>query len=362
MTVLSPWVRAGEILRDTRTLAPLYDSDEWQTFVIVYWGIFAVLSLISFGGGWGLYRKSDWSAVRHAKVILWITGPGGVATSSLAIVILLGSEAVDGSTVIRFVVSTLLASIWTMYLSKSKRVKNTYAETSRRGESASGGARHPNTYKDSNDFYDAVSDERPRVAQEGNDPLVGQLIVGLAVMAVAGVLIYIVLATDRDDGLRIEIPPGAVAMNMPPAAGSNAWFDALPRERQQRLIRTYSRSALPWYRLRTGFSPDMLSDADALKRYRDKNFPLVSDEHLRSIYGQFEQEHFEAIQEKTKFPFARLRLTIDGEDPWAVGDDVLARIFAQDNPGSDPEDKEFLKGVERDQAGVLGFDYQAERK
>ncbi len=101
---------------------------EWNAFRTTTWCTFAIFAAISIYGGWGLVSSRDWSVVNRAKVILWLAGP--VASIVLAILIPLlmfgEAEASDPQFVGAFLSSVIGASIWTAYLSKSKRVRNTY--------------------------------------------------------------------------------------------------------------------------------------------------------------------------------------------------------------------------------------------
>jgi hypothetical protein len=106
----------------------------WATYKMVTWVVFLGLAAVSVRAGWGLARGRTWRVVRRAKIALWIIGP--VATLILGGVLpvaVLGS--VDGYDVGSLAVpltgallrSVILATAWTVYLSKSKRVRATYA-------------------------------------------------------------------------------------------------------------------------------------------------------------------------------------------------------------------------------------------
>ncbi|HRK36785.1 MAG TPA: DUF2569 family protein [Burkholderiaceae bacterium] len=132
MLALGPLLGAGRINADfmmaERQYPNLGSLAEWITFKRTTWWAFAVVAAISMYGGWDLVSSRDWSVVNRAKVILWLTGP--IASIVLAIVIPLAvfgkTEASDPQFIGAFIASVIAASIWTAYLSKSKRVRNTY--------------------------------------------------------------------------------------------------------------------------------------------------------------------------------------------------------------------------------------------
>jgi membrane protein implicated in regulation of membrane protease activity len=78
--------------------------------------------------GYGLLKRRDRSVVRRAQVVLWVIGP----IASLIIGLVLPAAVVGDVDVVpefigSFIVSVLAAFLWTAYLSRSRRVKATYA-------------------------------------------------------------------------------------------------------------------------------------------------------------------------------------------------------------------------------------------
>ncbi|MEI6258748.1 MAG: DUF2569 family protein [Deltaproteobacteria bacterium] len=134
MMVLGPLMGVGNIASDFFTVErqnpSLASSDVWRTFTTAIMWVFAGFSAISFYGGWGLTQVNSQSAVMRAKVILWITGPVSSLVLWLMVPFLVfDNYAVDAQFVRSFISTLVSASIWTLYLSKSKRVHNTYGET-----------------------------------------------------------------------------------------------------------------------------------------------------------------------------------------------------------------------------------------
>ena len=132
MIVLGPLMGAGRLHSDFVTAELQYPNvstmDVWKTFKSAVWWTFLVSAAISFYGGFNLANGRDFKVVRQAKIILWLTGP--VASIVMAVLIpfiIFGkAEPSDPKFVGGLMASLVAASIWTAYLSKSKRVRNTY--------------------------------------------------------------------------------------------------------------------------------------------------------------------------------------------------------------------------------------------
>jgi ribosomal protein L40E len=132
MMVLGPLLGASQINMDFLMAEHQYPGiksvEEWQVFKTITWWAFLSVAAISFYGGWGLARGNDWSVVSRAKTVLWITGPGASLVLGVLLPMLFFREtsAVDAQFIGAFLVSGIAAAIWTTYLAKSKRVRNTY--------------------------------------------------------------------------------------------------------------------------------------------------------------------------------------------------------------------------------------------
>jgi uncharacterized membrane protein len=100
----------------------------WEAFKTVMWCAEAVIALLSAFAGWGLVRVRRWSAVRQAIAVLWLTGPLGAFAMGYAVPLLTlrESSAAQPLFIMSMLASFVGASVWTAYLLKSKRVRNTY--------------------------------------------------------------------------------------------------------------------------------------------------------------------------------------------------------------------------------------------
>ncbi len=133
MMILAPILGAGRIgtniMLTEEQFSGVMFSDQWQSYKSLTWLVFIVMAAISFTAGWGLARKKDWSVVNHAKAALWITGPGALILLEVIVPAKAFGEmvAVDAQLIGTLFASIIAATIWTAYLVKSKRVRNTYS-------------------------------------------------------------------------------------------------------------------------------------------------------------------------------------------------------------------------------------------
>ncbi|OIQ66505.1 hypothetical protein GALL_519220 [mine drainage metagenome] len=83
---------------------------------------------LSFYAGLGLAKGRDISVVKRAKIILWVIGPVASIVMGLFIPLaVFGKIESDPQFFGAFIASVIVSAIWTAYLSKSRRVKATYA-------------------------------------------------------------------------------------------------------------------------------------------------------------------------------------------------------------------------------------------
>lgn len=119
---------AGNIFTAEQQFPALKASEQWGTYTSATWLIFLAAAAASVYGGWGLLRGKDWSVVSRAKLILWISGPAAsLVLGVLVPKMTLGEWGVDAKIVVGLIASVIATAIWTAYLSRSKRVRNTYS-------------------------------------------------------------------------------------------------------------------------------------------------------------------------------------------------------------------------------------------
>ena len=99
----------------------------WKIYVTATWVAVAAFAALSIYGGWGLAKGKDWRVVRRAIAVLWFSGPVSFIVGLLVAAACFGGFDVSAEFVRRLVISAAGAAIWTAYLLKSVRVRNTYA-------------------------------------------------------------------------------------------------------------------------------------------------------------------------------------------------------------------------------------------
>lgn len=132
---LGPLLGAGRISTDLMSAEVQYPSiqtvEAWSTFKTVTWWSFLIFSALSFYAGLGLAKGRDMSVVKRAKVLLWVTGPAATLVMGIFVPLaVFGKIESDPQLFGALIGSVIPATIWTAYLTKSKRVKATYGTAS----------------------------------------------------------------------------------------------------------------------------------------------------------------------------------------------------------------------------------------
>lgn len=133
MVVLGPLAGAGQIYDEIIKLEEQYPSitsiAAWKSYKSWTWWQYIFFSGMSIYGGHCLVRDRNLRVVNQAKAILWMTGPLAELIMAVIFVSIIGNSEFNESRFIGgLLASIIVASIWTVYLSKSKRVRNTYRE------------------------------------------------------------------------------------------------------------------------------------------------------------------------------------------------------------------------------------------
>lgn len=102
----------------------LITMGKWNQYKVTTWAFFCLLSTMSVYAGVGLMKFRTPLIVRQAKMILWLIGPVEVLTFQIALPLVFGGAHENDP--IQFLVSSVWAGVWTLYLSNSKRVRSTY--------------------------------------------------------------------------------------------------------------------------------------------------------------------------------------------------------------------------------------------
>ena len=91
-----------------------------------------IFCAISIYGGFGLWKKRTPDVVANAKLVLWFNAPISVVATNIIIPAMMMPLAKYNfvKVVPTLLASLIAAGIWTAYLNRSKRVRNTYGEVS----------------------------------------------------------------------------------------------------------------------------------------------------------------------------------------------------------------------------------------
>jgi hypothetical protein len=107
----------------------LANSAKWQNYMLVSWLIVTAAVAICFVAGYRLWKIHFPETVRFAIFVLWIAGPLGNILNIISAIVIFGSNAGSGfftQMVAGTISSAIGAGIWTAYLMRSVRVRNTY--------------------------------------------------------------------------------------------------------------------------------------------------------------------------------------------------------------------------------------------
>lgn len=133
LTILGPLMGLGRISQEFESVEKTYPhlvaNAAWIQHKQLSWLVFAATAAVSISAGYRLWKIHTSKSVRFAIVALWITGPlGNLAYLFVAAITFGTSIAAEMLPEIigTFIGSCIVATIWTAYLNRSERVRNTY--------------------------------------------------------------------------------------------------------------------------------------------------------------------------------------------------------------------------------------------
>ena len=133
MMVLSPLIGIGSLSNELRTaiekLPQLEQNSQWQTYKQTAWIIFTSSAALSFTAGYRLWKLHIPDSVKFAIYALWIISIGRPFLDGVATIVIFGSNnfsEVFPEMIAAMIPAVITAGIWTAYLKRSVRVKNTY--------------------------------------------------------------------------------------------------------------------------------------------------------------------------------------------------------------------------------------------
>ncbi|MCB2066536.1 MAG: DUF2569 family protein [Erythrobacter sp.] len=126
--LLSLGMTSGELGQAEYTNPQLVGSPVWEQVKFITWIAWFTQAVLSVYAGYRLTRDFTPSAVRYAVAILWFNNIGIniLSFGALALIPSLDATAAVGEMVGSLIAGVVPAGIWTAYLLRSKRVRNTY--------------------------------------------------------------------------------------------------------------------------------------------------------------------------------------------------------------------------------------------
>lgn len=133
LIVIGPLLGFGNIygtFSDAEKQVPeLASNTRWTAYVQVTWLLFSGFMAMGIAAGYRLWKIHKKDSVTFAIVTLWVIGPGAniahAVTGAVALNKPLTTENIAASFG-EFAASCIIATLWTLYLRRSSRVKNTY--------------------------------------------------------------------------------------------------------------------------------------------------------------------------------------------------------------------------------------------
>ena len=134
LLMLGPLTTVGNTYRGfadaAEHLPDLAGNPQWPVFRQITWIVVACSSALSIAAGYRLLMDHTPSSVSLAKWFLWIVGPTASALHVFIVPSVVLDAPIGDADFARFigalVASFIAATIWTLYLSRSVRVQNTY--------------------------------------------------------------------------------------------------------------------------------------------------------------------------------------------------------------------------------------------
>ncbi len=153
MLVLGPLLGVGrtygEFASAEREYPALAQVAEWSSFKTAEWVALLIFCAISIYGGLGLATKRTPDAVSRAKLVLWFNYPISIVVTAMIIpATMIPDSGKEAAMAIPSLLAALLAvAIWTAYLNRSKRVRNTYGLQSAVTPTLSAGGTDPDPFE-----------------------------------------------------------------------------------------------------------------------------------------------------------------------------------------------------------------------
>jgi Protein of unknown function (DUF2569). len=132
MALLSPARTLYGYYRDvvvTERNMGLAGNPVWETYTTIVLILVVIGCLLFFLAAYRLYRQHVWRSVRFAIVAMWVACTGMDAIGMVALYFVFGGEfavMIFQNVTGELIKGLVYPAIWTLYLLKSRRVRNTY--------------------------------------------------------------------------------------------------------------------------------------------------------------------------------------------------------------------------------------------
>jgi hypothetical protein len=132
---IGPYLGLGRLLSDIFSTEETYPSlkgfQAWINYKLATWAVFAFIAGSSIYAGYGLAFGRKPSAVKRVKMVMWLVVPGLSLFMNIGLPYLFFDlTPVEADYMSGLVGYFFSIALWTLYLSKSKRVRNTYIPSS----------------------------------------------------------------------------------------------------------------------------------------------------------------------------------------------------------------------------------------
>jgi len=139
MTVLGPLMAIGGTGAAFSSAEQQYPNivnlSSWSSYKTVTWIVQLIVCVISIWGGYGLATQRNPEVVSRAKTVIWINYAGAMIVIGMIIpaIMLPNGGSIAAESLPKLIAALIPACIWTTYLGRSKRVRNTYFSASNSG-------------------------------------------------------------------------------------------------------------------------------------------------------------------------------------------------------------------------------------
>lgn len=131
---LSPFREAISLLSGFHGEELLYpalaNSQRWLILKGVSWAGLGVFAYISISASIAIAKRRSPKVIKQTLIAIWASPILGVFYIAATMVVSQSSSSVDYGTLGIFLFNTILATFWTSYILKSKRVRNTFQGSS----------------------------------------------------------------------------------------------------------------------------------------------------------------------------------------------------------------------------------------